>query len=286
MSVKGPRLPHMVVQVAHPRRWQLNLAILLAVMAVACMLAYYAGRHMTLRNLANHGDEEKLPQLEQLLDENAALRDEVAVFRGGGDVSRQVEERVRTNNRELQDRVAELEEAIAYYRRVDVSDRSGKGLRVDNLNLASVGAPSVWMLKMLLVRTGEIDGIVEGHLEGQLLAQGPAGPVELPLAQLLAVDQQQFRVRYVEDRKMEFRLPPGLSPVRLDIVVVLTAPRAARIEQFWPQAVKKPRPPLPPPTEPLQSPQPPQQIQQSQAKQSQIQQPQIQQEVPPHAGQG
>lgn len=285
MSVKGPRLPHMVVQIEHPRRWQLHLAILLAALAVACALAYYAGRHMTLRNLTNYGNTGQLPQLAQLLDENAALRDEVAVFRGGGDVARQVEERVRADNRELQDRVAELEGAIAYYRRVDVSDRSGKGLRVDNLHVAPGGDPSVLMLGMLLVRTGEIDGIVEGRLEGKLLAQGSSGPVEFPLAQLLAVEQQQFRVRYVEDRKMELRLPAGFTPVRLDMAVVITAPRAARIEQVWQQqAVKKARPPLPP--QPLQS--PPQQPAQQPVEQpmQQTQQRQTQPEVLPHVGQG
>ncbi len=243
MAVKGPRIYPMVVTPDRLGQRRLLLVLLVLGVGLSAVGAWFGGRYSTLMSIAGaNADINAAVDLGRAIDENRSLRDELAVYRSGGEVTHAVEERVRVENRELQDRVAELEQAIAYYRRVAVPDRSGKGLRIERLNISSAGAPSVWLLDTLLVRTGETDGVVEGYFEGRVIVQGPSGSSELPIAQLLPPGQQQFRVRYVEGIKAELRLPSGMTPVRVDLVVVLTAPRPDRIEKSWQrQATVKPQ---------------------------------------------
>lgn len=242
MSVKGPRLHRMVVVPHRPGLRWLGWSTVLVLCLLMAVAAFFAGRFLAMRELAGEAaDFGTVSSLERLLSENSALRDELAVYRGSGEVSREVEERVRVDNRQLQDRIAELEKALADYRRLAIPDRAGKGLRLERVELANAGSSGVWLLRVVMVRTGDTDGTVEGSLDGQLVADGPAGRVELPLAQLVAAGPRAFRVRYVDERMLELRVPPGLTPVRLDLVAGITAPRVDRVEKSWQRQVGKPQ---------------------------------------------
>lgn len=242
MPVKGPRLHRMVVVPYRPGLRWFGWTTVLALCVLVAVAAFFAGRFLAMRELAGDAaDFGTVSSLERLLAENATLRNELAVYRGSGEVTREVEERVRVDNRQLQDRIAELEKALADYRRLAIPDRAGKGLRIERMELASAGAGQGWLLRLVMVRTGDTDGAVEGSLDGRLLADGPAGRVELPLAQLVTAERRAFRVRYVDERMLELRLPPGTTPVRLDLVAGITAPRTDRIEKSWQRQVSKPQ---------------------------------------------
>lgn len=244
MSVKGPRLHNMVVIAERPgQRLAMVLAVLLLCAGIAAA-AFVAGRVLTLRALAGDtGDENTLASLEGLIERNAALRDEIAVYRGGGDVAREVEERVRVENRGLQDRVAELEQALADYRRLVVTDSTGKGLGIEKLEIAKSATPGTWLLRVVLVRLGETDSAVEGELNGQLAVEDATGArAVLSLAQLVAADRRGFQVRYVEERMIDLHLQPGQVPVRLDLAAGISAPQVGKVEKSWqrPPVAKKP----------------------------------------------
>lgn len=234
MAVKGPRLHRMVVIAERPGK-RLTIALMvIALCAGIAAVAFVAGRVLTLRELAGDGEDAgTVASLERLVEQNASLRDELSVYRGGGDVSRQVEEKVRTDNHALQERVSELEQALADYRRILVPDRTGKGLHIERLDLAASGTPGVWLLRMVLMRVGDTDGAVEGELDGHLVIDGPTGHATVPLSQLAATDKRQFRVRYVEERMIELHLPAGAVPSRMDLVATLSAPRADHVEKSW-----------------------------------------------------
>lgn len=241
MPVKGPRLHHMVVVPVRPgQRWALILFVVILCAGIAAV-AFVAGRVMTLRALTGDGEDSgTMANLERLVEQNSLLRDELSVYRGSGDVSREVEERVRTDNRELQDRVAELEQALADYRRVLLPDQAGKGLRVERLEVVSSSASNVWLLRTVLVRVGDTDGAVEGELDGFLSMDTPAGRVQMPLSQLASVEKRKFHVRYVSEIMIELNLFPGQVPVRLDLAANLSVPRAARVERSWQRPPAKP----------------------------------------------
>lgn len=244
MAVKGPRVHQMTVQPVRPLRRVLLVLALLLMLAGAVFAAWQAGRYSILTSLAGGGEEvqDARSRLEALIEENRQFREEMTIHRVGGDLARQVEEQIRTENRTLQSRIAELEEAVGYYRRVVMPDKSGKGLRLERFEILPAGRPGVWSFQMVLVRTGETDAYVEGRIEGVLEATGPGGKVLLPLAELLDAEYQAFRVRYVEDAKVEFRLPDGLRPERLELAVVVTAPHAARIDRIWSRRAPSPSP--------------------------------------------
>lgn len=244
MAVKGPRVHHMTVQPVRPLRRALLAGVALLLLAGVILVAWQAGRHSILTSLVGGIDDSQdaRSRFEALVEENRQFREELAVHRVGGDVAREVEEQVRGENRVLQSRIAELEEAIGYYRRVVMPDKSGKGLRLERLEVLPAGQPQLWSFQMVLVRTGETDAYVEGRIEGTLEARGPEGRVSLPLADLIDAEHQAFRVRYVEDTRVDFRLPEGLRPERLTLAVIVTAPRPARIERAWSRQAPPPIP--------------------------------------------
>lgn len=231
---RQPRSRRMVVREVVPGRGWLLGGALLALVLIAGVSGWVAGRHFLLAGLAvGDGSGGGAALLERLADENRTMRDELAVSRNGNELSREVEERVRTDNRDLQDRIAELEQAVASYRKVAVQDAGGKGVWIDRIDLLPAAAASRWSLSVSLVRSGGTDSALEGYLEGTLLADGPSGRVALPLAQLMPSAARNFRVRYVTEVKAELQLPPALVPVRLDLAAVLTAPRPGRVAKSW-----------------------------------------------------
>lgn len=230
--VKGPRVHRMVVRTDRPALRGVLLVVGAVVITLLVVTAWRFGQESVFALFDS--SMEGAPDVRSLLEERARLREKLAVYEVSGEVSRQAEEQVRIDNRALQDRVAELEQAVAWYRRVAVPDRSGKGLRVEQLGVSAAGAPQVWLFQLLLVRTGEMDAEVEGHLEGTLTVRGANGRQRLPIEQVLPADRRTFRLRYVQDLKTEFRLPPGQVPESLQLSVVITAPRAETIDRVWP----------------------------------------------------
>jgi len=224
------RLPRRVVvrEVVPGRAWRLLLGLALALFAAAAA-GWFGGRFVLVEQL---GGTDTGGMLERLLAENRAMRDELAVARGGSELTREVEERVRLDNRQLQDRVAELEQAVAAYRRLGFPDPSGNGLRLSDVTVSR--ASDGWELSLQLVRLGGTDGTLAGRLEGSLVADGPQGRVSLPLAGLLPGGAGDFGVRYVTEWRQPLRVPATLVPVRLDIVAVLETPRPARVVASWP----------------------------------------------------
>lgn len=233
MAAKIPRIYRMAVVPHRPGRRVVVLGLLALLFIGAVLGGYFAGRHTALLAMAgDSADSGSAARLLELVEENASMRDELAAYRGGGDVAREVEAQVSSENLGLQARIGELEKAVAWYRKVAVPDRNGQGLGIEQVALAGGGAKP-WQVHFVLVRTGDTDGAVEGRLDGNVVAVGPSGRVELPLSGLLSPEAQQFRVRYVEERNLDLRLPAGLTPQRIDIVAVLTAPYQGRVEKSW-----------------------------------------------------
>lgn len=233
--VKRSPVYRMVVRPYRPGQRRLLMLVGLLLLVLASLVAWHAGRHALMASVVGEGGdgEATVSHFERLIDENRTLREQLAQFHVGGDVARQVEEQVRAENLVLQDRVAELEQAIAYYRRVVVPDRSGKGLLVERFDVVPGGTPGSWQLQLLLVRTGEMDAAIEGTLTGTLVGAGPQGTLELPLEPLLPPEARGFRVRYIDDIKADLQLPEGLRPQRLRLALQVTTPRPARIERQW-----------------------------------------------------
>lgn len=237
MTVRGPRLYRMVVRPDRPGRRRLFIVLGLVAVAAVAAAAFLAGRQQVLGVLA--GNSGQPVEMENLLDQYRLLRDESAVLRYNADLSREAEEKVRDENRRLLDRVAELEQAVAAYRRNLSPDRTGKGLNIERLELgADAGA---WRLRLTLVRTGETDGRMEGTLDGQLTARLPDGTRStFPLAELLPADARGFDVRYVQEIQAVIRLPDGARPERMILQADVRAPRADRIERTWRAPERKP----------------------------------------------
>jgi hypothetical protein len=227
----APRLPRrVVVREVVPGRLLLVLLALFLLLLGAASAGWFGGRWLLVEQL---GGSDASGTLERLLEENRAMRDEVAVARGGSELTREVEERVRLENLQLQDRVAELEQAVAAYRRLGFPDPAGSGLRLAEVDVARSGAG--WELSLLLVRLGGTDGTLSGRLEGTLIGDSPQGRVSLPLSGMLPPGTEEFSVRYVKEWRQPLRVPTSFVPARLDFAAAIETPRPARVAGSWPR---------------------------------------------------
>lgn len=235
MQVKGPRIDRMVVRPVRVVRDRLLLCSVVLVVGLAGFLGWHAGRQSVLTLLGEEGGTGSgVPvRLGKILEENRVLREEVDVFRGGTELNREVEKKIRGENQLLQTRITELEEAVGYYRRVVIPDRGGKGLHIERLELVPGERPGQWMFRLVLVRAGETDAFVEGRIDGTLLVTGVAGLREIPLGNLLEPQAREFRTRHVQDINAGLILPAGARPERLDLAVDISSPRRSRIERTW-----------------------------------------------------
>lgn len=242
MPVKGPRIDRVVVRPVRTGRDLLLVLCILVMIAATGFLGWHAGRDSILSLFADEdaeGSDASL-RLEKLLEDNRALREQVDVHRGSAELSSEVEKKIRSENLVLQTRITELEEAVGYYRRVAMPDRSGKGLHIERFELLPGEKTHEWVLRLVLIRTGETDAFVEGRIDGTLHVNGQGGRRLIPLDTLLDQQARQFRTRYVEEMKARFVLPGDARPERLDLVMDIQAPRKARIERVWKSQAQPP----------------------------------------------
>ena len=123
---------------------------------------------------------------------------------------------------DLQARVAQQTQELAFYRAVVAEGAPAIGLRVGTVRLSSSKPAGNYLADVSLVRAGKTDGMtngtvsltVDGHgaggkpmtLDGQALAGG--GKADIP-----------YDFRYYQDLQQTIVLPPGFRPVELTVKV-------------------------------------------------------------------
>lgn len=122
--------------------------------------------------------------------------------------------------RELQAKIQEQREAIAFYRGIISPDESESGLRIQDIQVLRGSAPSSYRLRMVLVQVkqhhrqvyGKVRLSIDGALDGE--------NVSLPMARLLPEGESarwNYGFRYFEDFERELILPEGFSPQKINI---------------------------------------------------------------------
>ena len=122
--------------------------------------------------------------------------------------------------RELQEKIQEQREAIAFYRGIIYPEESESGLRIQDLEVVRGTEPDHYRLRMVLVQVkqhhrqvyGKVQLSVDGAMNGEL--------VSLPYARLLPSDGSErwnYGFRYFQDFERELRMPEGFSPQRINV---------------------------------------------------------------------
>ena len=208
----------LVVRLHDPRRFRL---IVLAGIALALLLCFglfelglRAGGHSSFRS----DDRRQALRAEavRLRGENQQLKEALARLQTSLEVDREAQSRITETLAQSEARIAELNEELAFYRRI-VSPPDGQtGLRVQAFEVLGNELAGGYRLKLLLVqspqRSGRAQGLVDLTLSGTL-----GGEDESLTLQELAAEPQAFEFLYFQDVDFEVILPEGFEPQAAEI---------------------------------------------------------------------
>jgi cell division protein FtsB len=157
---------HSPLQLHSPARVWATRFIVIAVAAVAGYLVYEFGRIHAGYNIVDAaGEREAYDQRIVVLEnEIVSLKEQVALLETHRDIDREAYTDVETSLTELQAKIQEQRDAIAFYRGIVSPADGNKGLRVQDLKLTRGKAEREYNIRLVLVQALQHDRKVSGNV--------------------------------------------------------------------------------------------------------------------------
>jgi hypothetical protein len=171
-----------------------------------------------------------------LEDEIAGLKQEVALLETHRDIEREAYEVVETNLADLERKIQEQADAIAFYRGIVSPKDGGRGLRVQDLKLTRGKDDRHYNLRLVLVQVMQHDRSVKGQVDFSLEGAQNGVATTYKLGQLLPADQSSgwpFAFRYFQDFDRELVLPDGFKPEKITVEVISNTKSIASVTQSF-----------------------------------------------------
>jgi hypothetical protein len=235
--VKGSKQERMMVVPYRPaRRVILGILLVVGVGASAAggfLYSYYVTIESQQGELASR--EELFEELQSSVLENSELRRQIAILDRSSVMDQRATEEVHSTIVTLQERVAQLEQDIVYYRQV-VSDETGEtGLVISQLDIATTSTAGVYSYKLVLRQLdADGDSYLIGFVTINLVGSQGEDQMIVPLRE---VSQEQelldirLRFKYFQNIEGSLSLPDGFVPERVQIAAVSTEPVEKDINQ-------------------------------------------------------
>lgn len=225
-------VPHKRAYLLRMRGLQLLLCVLS--LAVGGAVGYWYGA-------SGAGDAPKSEVREELLNANRQLQQELTDIQSqaaleihGSELEKHAVENVRQENLHLQNKVSELEEAVAFYKGIMDPQKDDKGLRIDKINLESTADPQRIRYKLVLTQVADNLSYVSGRVTVKLLGMENGKKTELSLESIsedFDAKGAKFKFRYFQNLSGELLLPKGFMPEQIEIVAQSEGRKAMRLER-------------------------------------------------------
>jgi hypothetical protein len=212
-------------------------AIVVALL-VAGYLIFEFGRIRADYNIADASSEKLAYESEiaGLESEIVALKQEVALLETHRNIDQEAYDVVETNLSDLQRKIQEQGEAIAFYRGILSPKDGGRGLRVQDLKLTKGKDEGQYHVRLVLVQVMKHDRSVKGEVDFSLEGAQDGVATTYELEQLLPADADSnwaFSFRYFQDFDRELILPEGFVPEKVNIEVVSRTKSIASVKQSF-----------------------------------------------------
>jgi chromosome segregation ATPase len=219
------------------RFWATRLAIV-ALVVVGGYLVYEFGRIQAGYDLVDAASERRdyEQHIEMLEDEISGLKEQVAMLETHRDIDREAYREVEASLTELQAKIQEQRDAIAFYRGIVSPADGNKGLRVQDLKLTRGKNEREYNIRLVLVQALKHDRKVSGNVN--LTIEGDLDGVEktFSYAELLPEDNESawaFSFRYFQDFNRQVVLPDGFTPQRVKVEVQSKTRSISSIEESF-----------------------------------------------------
>ena len=164
------------------------------------------------------------------------LEQEVALLETHREIDREAYKQVESNLLELQAKIQEQRDAIAFYRGI-VSPADGRpGLRVQDFRLTRGAEERQFNLRLVLVQAMKHDRKVSGDVALSIEGTEDGVARTYAMTELLPADARQdwpFSFRYFQDFERQIVLPDGFTPERVHVEVRSRTRSIASIEETF-----------------------------------------------------
>jgi len=219
----------------------LSLGIRVAIVAAVVFGGYLLFEFGRLQ--AGYNITDAIAEKQDLYDEIAVLEDriatlkqEVALLETHREVDKEAYQVVEANLAELQRKIQEQTDAIAFYRGIVSPKDGGRGLRVQDLKLTRGKDDRHYNVRLVLVQVMKHDRSVKGEVDFSLEGAQNGTATTYKLEQLLPEDASSgwpFAFRYFQDFDRELVLPEGFTPEKINVEVVSRTKSIASIKQSF-----------------------------------------------------
>ena len=198
--------------------------VIAALVIGAGYLVYELGRIQAGYNLVDAAEERAAfeGRIVELENEIIALNEEIALIETHRDIEQAAYADVEESLTELQRRIQEQQDAIAFYRGIVSPADGNAGLRVQDFRLTRGAEEREYTIRLVLIQamkhnrtvSGEVELVVEGTENGEQKSYS--------YADLLPADADEswaFSFRYFQDFDRQVVLPDGFTPERVNVHV-------------------------------------------------------------------
>ena len=180
-----------------------------------------------------HAYEAEIRRLEEQI---AALKQEVALQETHREIDREAYEVVEGRFAELERKIREQSDAIAFYRGIVSPQDGSRGLRVQDLKLTPGSEEGRYNLHVVLVQVMQHDRTVKGVVELSVDGEQDGVATSYAMNQLLPEEGDSnwpFAFRYFQDFERELILPDGFTPETINIEVISTTKSISNVKQSF-----------------------------------------------------
>lgn len=173
---------------------------------------------------------------------NNDLTAEVARLTLNGDVDRSAAENVRHDFLNFSNTIAELEEAVAFYRGVLDPDKNKQGLSIVNVSMTETGLAQQFRYKLVVMQLAGSRSFLKGNLNFAVIGLREGKTVRLPLHTLSAeVKSKDIKLwfKYFQEISGELTLPEGFDPQKIEVVAVSMGRHSVAIEQQYDWSIQE-----------------------------------------------
>ena len=178
-------------------------------------------------------DENRIAELEKQI---GALKQEIALLETHRNINWEAYKDVETSLANLQEKIQEQGDAIAFYRGIISPADGQRGLRVQDLRLSKGKDDRQYHVKLVLVQVMQHDRSVKGEVSFSLEGAQDGVAATYDLEQLVPADEASnwpFSFRYFQNFDRQLILPEGFLPERINIEVLSRTKSIASVRQSF-----------------------------------------------------
>ncbi len=232
MSIKSPLQQH-----GSGRIWAVRTIVVLLV-AICGYLIFEFGRISAGYDLVDAGKEKQefIDHIQALDKEIIDLNQEIAILKTNREVDRASYKEVEASLTQLQAKIQDQRDAIAFYRGIVSPSDGNSGLRIQDLKLTRGKAEREFNVRLVLVQAMKHDRKVSGDVNLSVVGSQDGSEMTYVLTQLLPEDADTawaFSFRYFQDFERLLVLPDGFTPERISVEVRSKTRSISSIEESF-----------------------------------------------------